>query len=140
MWSQWPARKLVEIEINRVRFYLDLRLWECRSVKDFSKKFSLDRVIMMKDHIRLCWDPRTKNVFQGNQDELHQRQHEMRWYQLPTIDQLDPIGYRAHLGYAPMTQKEMEIEQKYQAAKPEVSRKAVLVPEKGSRKNKGQKL
>lgn len=140
MWNHWPARKLVEIEIDRVKFYLDLRLWECRSVKDFSKSFSLNRLIMMKDHMGICWDPKTKNVFEGNKDEFLQRQHEMRWYQLPTIDKLDPIGHRALLGYPPLTQKEMETELKSQAGRQEVSRKAVLVPKKGSRKSKGQKL
>ncbi|MBL0883537.1 MAG: hypothetical protein IBJ16_09380 [Chitinophagaceae bacterium] len=141
MSQNWPARKLVEIEIDEVSFYLDLRLWECRSVHDFSKKFSLDQVVMTQDKMILCWDPRTNNVFKGDHHDYSLRKDELLWYQLPSIEKLDPVGYSALMGYPPlMTATDMKKEAMRQASNQQVNRKAIKIPDTRSRKRKGKHL
>lgn len=102
MWENWPARKLVEITIDGNLFYLDMRLWECREVNDFTNKFSLDDVTISDDAIHFCFDPKTKNLFQGTSEEFQARREELKLIHLPPLRLLDPIGYRAKMGLSPI--------------------------------------
>ena len=113
MWENWPARKLPEINIAGTLFYLDLRLWECRDVNDFSNKFSLDDLYDLPGGgFICCFDPNTKNLFHGTQDEYDSRKHELKVVRLPSIKKMDPVGWRVLEGLPPKKEKQPLIEKK----------------------------
>lgn len=105
-WEQWPARKLVEIDIEGTRFYLDLRLWQCRQTDNWMNSFHLDDVFITDQGIELCFDPVTKNLFRGTSEEFEQRRPELKMLRFPPLQKLDPVGYRALLGLPPIPQKQ----------------------------------
>lgn len=112
-WKYFPARKLVEIDLAGTKFYLDLRLWECRDVNDFSNKFSIDDLY---DHpcggFICCFDLKAKNLFQGTKEEFELRKHELKIVRLPSIKKMDPVGYRALQGMHPRKEITPLIEKK----------------------------
>lgn len=112
-WKYFPARKLVEIDLAGTKFYLDLRLWECRDVNDFSNKFSLDQLY---DHpsggFICCFDLKTKNLFEGTKEAYEARKHELKIVRLPSIKKMDPVGFRAMCGLAPKNDKTPLLEKK----------------------------
>lgn len=102
MWENWPARKLPEISIAGTSFYLDLRLWECRDVNDFSNKFSLDDLYDLPNGgFICCFDPTTNHLFKGTQEEYDLRKHALKIVRLPSIKKMDPVGWRASQGLPP---------------------------------------
>lgn len=105
-WKYFPARKLPEIDLADTKFYLDLRLWECRDVDDFSNKFSLDDLYDHDKGFICCFDLKTKNLFHGTKEEYELRKHELKIVRLPSIKKMDPIGYRAFLGLPPKKETE----------------------------------
>lgn len=100
-WKHFPARKLPEIDIAGTRFILDLRLWECREVDDFSNRFSLDDLHVTHNGFTCCFDLTAKNLFHGTKEEYEQRRQDLSIVQLPSISKMDPVGYRAMMGLAP---------------------------------------
>jgi hypothetical protein len=112
-WKYFPARELVKIDLAGTKFYLDLRLWECREVDDFSNKFSLDQLY---DHpsggFICCFDPKTKNLFEGTKEQYEARKHELEIVRLPSIKKMDPIGHRAMIGLPPRQEKKSLLEKK----------------------------
>jgi len=100
-WKNFPARKLPEINLAGTRFFLDLRLWECRDVDDFSNKFSLDDLYPTSKGFICCFDLTTKNLFYGSKEEYEQRRSELKIVRLPAIAKMDPVGYRAMMGLPP---------------------------------------
>lgn len=100
-WKYFPARKLPEIELAGTMFFLDLRLWECREVDDFSNRFSLDDLQVTSKGFTCCFDLTTKNLFRGSREEYEQRKQELAIVQLPGISKMDPVGYKAMMGLAP---------------------------------------
>lgn len=113
MWENWPARKLPEINLAGTRFYLDLRLWECREVNDFSNKFSLDDLYdLPKGGFICCFDLKTKNLFQGTQEEYDARKHELKVVRLPSIKKMDPVGWRVLEGLPPIKEQQPLLEKK----------------------------
>ncbi|MBH2005298.1 MAG: hypothetical protein I8H66_11460 [Sphingobacteriia bacterium] len=111
-WKYFPARKLPEINLAGTRFFLDLRLWECRDVDDFSNKFSLDDLYPTSKGFICCFDLTTKNLFHGSREEYEQRKQELSIVQLPSISKMDPVGYRAMMGLAPQKQGQPLLEKK----------------------------
>lgn len=112
-WKFFPARKLVEIDLAGTKFYLDLRLWECRDVNDFSNKFSIDQLY---DHpsggFICCFDMTTKNLFEGTKEQYEARKHELKIVRLPSIKKMDPVGFRAMCGLPPKKEKTPLLEKK----------------------------
>lgn len=112
MWENWPARKLVTIELDGVSFYLDLRLWECREVHDFSNRFSLDDIDCTDNFTRLRFDPTTKNLFHGTEAEFELRKAQLKVIELPPLRVLDPVGFRAKCGLPPLKTTEALLKKK----------------------------
>lgn len=112
MWENWPARKLVTIELDGVSFYLDLRLWECREVNDFSNRFSLDDIDCTDNFTRLRFDPTTKNLFRGTAAEFESRKAVLKVIELPPLRVLDPVGFRAKSGLPPLKTTEALLKKK----------------------------
>jgi|GEM_PF-6475144 len=122
MWENWQARKLPEVVIAGVKFYLDLRLNECREVEDFSNRFSLDDLY---DHGRgyiFCFDPKTRKLFEGGKQEYDSRKHELKVNRWLSLQKLDPLGLRALMGL------------------PQKKEKLSLLPKKRNRHSKGKRL
>jgi hypothetical protein len=113
MWNNWPARKLPEINVAGTAFYLDLRLWELREVNDFSNKFSLnDLYDLPNGGFICCFDLKTKNLFQGTQEEYDVRKHELKVVRLPSIKKMDPVGWRVLEGLPPKKEMQPLLEKK----------------------------
>lgn len=111
-WKHFPARKLPEIDIAGTMFILDLRLWECREVDDFSNRFSLDDLDVTSNGFTCCFDLTAKNLFHGTREEYEQRRQDLSIVQLPSISKMDPVGYRAMMGLAPLKQSQPLLEKK----------------------------
>lgn len=112
MWENWPARKLPEVDIAGVKFYLDLRLNECREVEDFSNRFNLDDLYDRPNGYIFCFDPKTKNLFEGNKEQYELRKHELKVIRWPSLKKLDPVGFRALMGLPPKKEKTALLEKK----------------------------
>lgn len=112
MWENWPARRLPEVDIAGTKFFLDLRLWECREVEDFSNKFSLDDLYDRGKGFIFCFDHQTKNLFQGTKEQFDARKHELTVIRWPSLQRLDPVGYRALMGLPPKVEKQALIQKK----------------------------
>lgn len=112
MWENWPARRLPEVDIAGTKFFLDLRLWECREVEDFSNKFSLDDLYDQGKGFIFCFDGKTKNLFNGSRQEFDKRKHELTVIRWPSLQKLDPVGYCALMGLPPKVEKQALIQKK----------------------------
>ncbi|MES2328214.1 MAG: hypothetical protein V4539_01340 [Bacteroidota bacterium] len=122
MWENWPARKLPEVDIAGIKFYLDLRLNECREITDFSNRFSLDELYGHGSGYIFCFDVQTKKLFEGSKQEYELRKHELKIIRWPSLQKLDPVGFRALMGLPPKKEKQ------------------TLLQKKRNRKSKGKKL
>lgn len=112
-WKYFPARRLVEIDLAGTKFFLDLRLWECREVDDFSNKFSLDELYDLPGGgFICCFDLKKKNLFEGTKGEYELRKHELKIVRLPSIKKMDPVGHRALMGLPPLKEQPALLEKK----------------------------
>ena len=124
-WSNFPARKLPEIDIAGIKFYLDLRLLEFREVDDFSNRFSVDQLIAYPGGGFIIWiDMNTKKIFEGLQEDAATRQLNLRTVRLPALEKMDPVGYRALKGLPPKLISSKRLKKK------------IVKPNKGQRKGK----
>ncbi|MES2329985.1 MAG: hypothetical protein V4539_10305 [Bacteroidota bacterium] len=97
MWQHWPARELPKIDIGGTQFYLDLRLWEMRDVDDFMNKICIDDLFETENGFKLCFDPKTKNLFQGTEEEYHALKDSLKIIELPSLGEMDAIGWKAYV-------------------------------------------
>jgi hypothetical protein len=97
MWKHWPARELPKIDIGGTEFYLDLRLWEFRDVDDFMNRINIDDLFDTETGFVLCFDPSTKNLFQGTEEEYQQLKDSLKIIELPSLGELDAIGWKAYV-------------------------------------------
>lgn len=97
MWKHWPARELPKISIGGTEFYLDLRLWEFRDVDDFMNRINIDDLFDTETGFVLCFDPITKNLFQGTEEEYQQLKDSLKIIELPSLGELDAIGWKAYV-------------------------------------------
>lgn len=158
MWQHWPARELPKIDIGGTQFFLDLRLWEMRDVDDFMNKFSIDDLFETGTGFKLCFDPKTRNLFDGSAEEYENRKEELKIIDLPSLEEMDPVGWEAYLKtwkdenpvLAAMIERIPEVinemphpKQKGVTAKdllPKKQNKEPLLPKKRLRNGKGRRL
>ncbi|MDB5229221.1 MAG: hypothetical protein JWN76_26 [Chitinophagaceae bacterium] len=86
-------RELPKIEIGGVDFYIDLRLNEFRQVHNFMNRFSIDDLYETEKGFLLCFDPQTKNLFNGTMQEYDSRK-DLLELELPMLKQMDPVGFK----------------------------------------------
>ncbi len=94
MWERWPARKLPEMDIGGVSFFLDLRLYEFRDTEDFSNAIIIDELYETGEGFKACFDPKTRNLFTGDEAAYNQRK-DLVIVNLPALEKMDPIGWKA---------------------------------------------
>lgn len=88
------ARELPRIDIGGTQFYLDLRLNEFRECENFMNRLNLSDLNEIEGGYLLCFDPNTKNYFDGNKEEFDQRKDvDLLWVKLPTLQEMDPLGF-----------------------------------------------
>ena len=88
------ARELPKIDIGGTLFYLDLRLNEFRECDNFMNRMHLDDLNEIEGGYQVCFDPRTKNYFEGEPDEFEKRMEvDLLWVKLPTLQVMDPLGF-----------------------------------------------
>ena len=93
--SERQARELPKIEIGGTNFYLDLRLNELRECDNFMNRMNLNDLNEIEGGYLVCFDPNTKNYFEGSQEEFTQRKDtDLVWVQLPSLQEMDPLGFR----------------------------------------------
>ncbi|HEX7691258.1 MAG TPA: hypothetical protein VF408_02655 [Sediminibacterium sp.] len=97
MWERWPARALPKVDIGGTQFFLDLRLWEMREVTDFMNRISINDLQETMQGFRICFDTRTKNLFQGSQEAYGQQKDFLLIIELPTLADMDPVGWKAYV-------------------------------------------
>lgn len=92
--SERQARELPKIEIGGTLFYLDLRLNEFRECENFMNRMSLDSLHEIEGGYMVCFDPNTKNYFEGNREEFdHRKDVDLLWVKLPSLQEMDPPGF-----------------------------------------------
>ena len=85
-------RELPSILIHGVEFTIDLYHDELR---DVTNPFNIILFIELKEKrsgYSFCFDPQTRNVFQGDRDEYDERL-DLRIIDLPSMQELDPVGF-----------------------------------------------
>lgn len=88
------ARELPKIDIGGTKFYLDLRLNEFRECDNFMNRLRLDDLIETEEGYGVCFDPKTKNLFDGTPEEFEKRKETgLIWVQLPRLQEMDPLGF-----------------------------------------------
>jgi hypothetical protein len=88
------ARELPKIDIGGTLFYLDLRLNEFRECDNFINRINLDDLNEIEGGYQVWFDPKTKNYFEGSQDEFEKRKEvDLLWVKLPTLQVMDPMGF-----------------------------------------------
>lgn len=93
--SERQARELPKIDIGRIKFYLDLRLNEFRECSNFMNRMNLDDLHEIEGGYLVCFDPNTKNYFEGSKEEFdHRKDGDLIWVKLPTLQQMDPLGFK----------------------------------------------
>gem|GEM_PF-2088445 len=88
-------RELPKIDIGGTLFYLDLRLNEFRECENFMNRLNLDDLNEIEGGYLVCFDPKTKNYFDGGQVEFEKRKEVgLVWVTLPTLQEMDPMGFK----------------------------------------------
>ncbi len=88
------ARELPRIDVGGIQFYLDLRLNELRECTNFLNRLNLDNLNEIEGGYLVCFDPNTKNYFEGSKEEFdHRKDVDLLWVKLPTLQQMDPLGF-----------------------------------------------
>ena len=88
------ARELPKINLGGIKFYLDLRLNEFRECSNFMNRLNLDNLNEIEGGYLVCFDPNTKNYFEGSKEEFdHRKDVDLLWVKLPTLQQMDPLGF-----------------------------------------------
>lgn len=92
--SERKARELPKIDIGGTKFYLDLRLNEFRECDNFMNRLRLDDLIETEEGYGVCFDPKTRNIFEGSIEEFETRKEAgLIWVQLPSLQEMDPLGF-----------------------------------------------
>lgn len=89
----WPTRKLPEINIGGVMFYMDTRLEEFREVDDFSNRIAFMKLPCTRKGFQLSFDKTSKNLFTGSLVEEKQRK-DVVMVRLPPFSEMDPVGWK----------------------------------------------
>ena len=93
--SSRQARELPKIDIGGTMFYLDLRLNEFRECENFANRLNLDDLNEIEGGYQVCFDPNTKNFFEGSTEEFDQRKDvDLVWVKLPSLQEMDPMGFK----------------------------------------------
>jgi len=90
-------RELPKVVFGETAFFVDLRLNEFRQVDMPFNNISFENLMDNEDGYVLCFDPQTKNAFNGSMDEFHTRKEELLLLQVPHFMELDPIGFEQRL-------------------------------------------
>jgi hypothetical protein len=85
-------RGLPKIDVGGTMFYIDLRLDEFRQVDNPFNRIHLDELYETINGYALCFDPQTKNVFNGSEGEFGNRKDLVK-VDLPPLEQMDPVGF-----------------------------------------------
>lgn len=92
-------RELPKINIGGTLFYLDLRLNEFRECENFMNRLNLDDLNEIEGGYLVCFDPKTKNYFEGGQEEFEKRKDvDLVWVTLLTLQEMDPLGFKWLMG------------------------------------------
>jgi len=88
------ARELPKIDIGGTMFYLDLRLNEFRECENFMNRMNLNKLNETEGGYEVCFDPKTKNYFEGSKEEFERRKDDdLVCVNLPTLQDMDPLGF-----------------------------------------------
>lgn len=91
--SNWPARKLPEINIGGTMFFMDTRMEEFREVENFSNRIPFITLPSTRKGFLLDFDKRTRNMWQAAPDKGYDDKHVVT-VRLPPFSEMDPVGWK----------------------------------------------
>lgn len=106
-WKNFPARKLPEVSIGGILFYLDTRLGEFREVENFMNKIDLDDFYWCEQGMEILFDRQAKSQYTGTED--YDSNPNVSRVVLPHLEEMDPVGFKAlYLEFLDKDPREME--------------------------------